>query len=194
MPWQELVIEGEDDDFESFLAQAADIAVLRGRDLELEPLSLFDRLCGLLDLPHHHLVFAAPEGAEELVRRIVDHSKLALKRRVAVERAGFPFEAKAFSEGTAERIKSVIHAPLPDAVALVGLTEKEIHDPRAVAVELYSPVHSYEYRATGRVEGDLGGVAEVQRRMRDIDFLDPAKIEVTVRDLPARLPLSASRP
>jgi hypothetical protein len=182
MPWHELVIEGEDDDFEAFLAGATDIAVLRGEDLEL--VSLLDNLRDLLDLPHHHLLFAAPEGVDELVRRVADHPRLELRGRAAVERAAFPFEAEAFSEDSAGRIKTAIHASLPGGVSLVGLSERESRDPGAEGLELYSPAHSYEYRAAGRVEGDLGGVAEMHRRMRDLDFLDPGRIELEVRELP----------
>lgn len=183
MPWHELVIKGEEEDIEAFLAQTSDIAVLRGE--EIAPVSFLDHLRDLLDLPHHHLLFAAPEGADELVRRVADHPRLQLKQRVAVERAGFRFEAAAFSEEPAVRIKAVIHAPMPNGVSLMGLKEGESRDAEANGLELYSPAHDYEYRASGRMEGDLGGVVEVHRRMRDIDFVDAGKIELGVREIGA---------
>jgi hypothetical protein len=90
--------------------------------------------------------------------------------------AHFTFEAEAYSESVADKIRAAL-AALPQRVTVEGLVLSEDRDPQAKGVELYSPAHEYVFRASGTVTGDLAGVQEMHRRLDDLEFCEAGEIK-----------------
>jgi hypothetical protein len=90
--------------------------------------------------------------------------------------ARFTFEAEAYSEAVADKIRRALTA-LPEGVAVEGLVLSEDRDEKAAGVELYTPAHEYVFRASGTVTGSAPGVQEMHRRLEELEFCDVGEIK-----------------
>jgi hypothetical protein len=184
--WYELLIEGSEEALQSFLDEhqgAKDWQAVRGSELPLKEESLTARLLGFLGARTHHLVFAPAQSARVLVRGLKKHADLRLEHLREVEDAGFAFEVETFSRPKAQEIRSALHSDLPPGISLVDIRESGEIDPEVEGVELYAPAHAYTYRASGSFHGDLPGILEMHRRLEEMDFCKPGKIEIAAREV-----------
>jgi hypothetical protein len=188
--WHEILVAGTGDAVDSLVAEAGPQRPVRGEDLALHAGSFPERILEFLGAKTHHVLFAPADQARELRRRIEANPDLHLERVREVKGASFAFTAEAYSHRAAERIKTALHDDLPAGVALVGCEESEERDPDAKGVELYTPVHDYTYRATGRFTGTPPGIFELHRRMQDLDFVKEKELEIEGREIDSATPPS----
>ena len=157
-------------------------AVVYASDLPFDHGSLGERLRALLPGGHHEALLlvdagigpalaAALRAAEDLGVRVTEHTRLAA--------AWFRFAAETPSREAASRIRGLVTHP-PPGVMVVD-EEREELDPEAGGVELYAPVHSYTFRARGRMIGALEGVVAIHRQLRDTDFVTVEAIHLEER-------------
>ncbi len=183
--WCEMVIEGKEEDIRELLPGVATDGErpYRGEELDLHAGSISDRLRELLGVRSHHQLFVPATQAGPLVRAIQgkDDIRLESVREVVIGR--FSFTAKAFSPEVAEKIRRVLHGPLPPGVVLESCEEDENIDPEAAGVELYSPVHDYTYRCQGAFSGTPPGIFEIHRAMQALDFVHQEKLELEGREV-----------
>ena len=85
--------------------------------------------------------------------------------------ARFEFSIAAYSEEHGRRILDWFER-LPEGVRLEPAEPFRVRrDPRARGNEMYAPVHEYELRGEGAVEGELGGVLALLRLCRAEDLV-----------------------
>jgi hypothetical protein len=63
-------------------------------------------------------------------------------------------------------------------VKLVDYEPKEIVDPGAKGVEVYTPAHEYEFKGKGHIRGEVPGVLDMHKRLSDIGAFHVDKIEI----------------
>lgn len=177
MRWYELLIKGSEDELESLLQGRGE--VIRGSELRLASESFTDRILELLHARKHHVVFAPESQARELAR----HARLEGIREVVEGRFGF--KAEAYNPEIGEKIHDALNSDLPDGIMCVDL-EKEVRDPDAKGVELFTPVHDYVYKSRGTIVGTPPGILEMNRRLCRLDFVHEEPLELVCR--PASLP------
>jgi hypothetical protein len=155
---------------------------LRGRGEENETFDAEEEGidCGDLGERVHELIhrseevdhLIAPESALPTIRRAVENAT-AFGRRIEIrsERplAGvrFTFSTVVYSREHAKKIRRIFYQ-LGEGVRLSEDTAfDEIVDPGAKGIEAYAPVHDFELRGKGSVEGSVDGVVELYRVCRE---------------------------
>lgn len=194
--WYEIIVKGSEDSLRGLVAgcEAAlggNEAVIFGRDLDLEASRFSQRLMKLFVAGSHHLIFATPRLAEDIVVALQNRGReaeLSFESVQEVVRARMPFSAEAFSRQVADRIKHKLLAGMPPGVQGEKIEESEAQDPSARGVELYTPEHEYVYRVAGAFLGPLPGIIEMRRRARDLPFVKVKALEIqtTAAELPKR--------
>jgi hypothetical protein len=185
--WDEIVLRGTDDTARAFVAGFlagrgdAEGSVIFGADVDIEPGSLGQRVCDLL-LAGSHKVLLAPEPlaaglADELVEHGADHG-LHLEGCRRIGAASFTVRAETFSRPAATNIRDSLLGSLPEGVRIEDREETEEKHPEAHGADLYAPVHKYTYRASGRIVGPLPGVLEMQRRAKELDFVETGRLHL----------------
>jgi hypothetical protein len=111
-----------------------------------------------------------PAEALDPVREAVDAAAsagvpVAIRRVLQVVGASFEFSFSAFSREHGRRLVSLVESLPREVRVLRDAPFEERVDPTARGIEAYSPVHEYEIRGKGTVEGDFEGVLAVRRRM-----------------------------
>jgi hypothetical protein len=96
-------------------------------------------------------------------------------RRIA--RTHFEFGFETFSRETASAIKKLLDE-LPPGLALRDYEPQETFDATARGVELYSPVHEYEFRGKGRITGDFESLLSFQKTLSANEFFETADIVI----------------
>ena len=180
-----IVIEGPDKTLRAFTAGflagrgEARGAVLHGPDVGVETGSFGERLHSLLHGGRHEVLLvdgrlgaaltsALAGHADDLGIRVTDHA--------VIVSASFAFRAEPPSRDAASHIKAALHH-LSAGVTLTDDEREEI-DPDAAGIELYAPVHSYIFRASGRITGAFDGVLAMQRQLCDLDFVTVERLEL----------------
>ncbi len=136
-----------------------------------------------------HLVVREEDlsAVNEALQAAQQHARLRLREEHAVRGARFHFQFTVYSKSHAARIRKLFQE-LPEGVMLSADTAfEEQVDPTARGMKAYAPAHPYELRATGNVEGDVWGVLELHRKLRDEELVQLGRLEL-VRDGPARRP------
>lgn len=142
-----------------------------------------ERVRDLLRPDHETLHLLVPAGLAGTIRRTIAAAvEAGVEAEIVGERevegARFAFRFRVYSRKAAIRVRSHFES-LPEGVRLDPATEfEEIVDPHAKGIEGYAPVHEYELRGTGSVEGTIPGVLEVHRRCRDDELVDAESIEI----------------
>jgi hypothetical protein len=185
--WGEITVRGSEGVVRAFVAGflagrgARPEIVLSDQDVDLEPESLGDRLRDLL-VAGSHVVWFAPEPiasglAAALGERGADLG-LHLESHRRIESATFRFRAEAFSRPVADGIRGALLATLPADVAVGDRAESEEEHPEGRAADPYAPLHPYVYRVSDRITGSLPGVLEMQRRAKQLDFVEVGRLHV----------------
>jgi hypothetical protein len=187
--WYEIIVRGPEDALRGFIAgREASLggtdAAIFGHDLDLEGSRFSQRVKDLFAAGSHHLVFAPPRLAEDLLAALKkggEAAGLAVESLLEVTGARLPFAAEAFSREVAGTIREELLSGLPPGVRGEGVEESEEVDPDARGPELYTPEHAYVYRANGAFTGPLEGVVEMQRRARHLPFVKVKPLELETR-------------
>lgn len=190
MSWYELLIEGPEKSVREALAEIGDGGErpFFGSELELRACSIPERILDFLQARTHQLVYVPAAQARGLVQAIEERPEIRLEHLCEVDRGTFSFTAETYSREMADRIREAVHAHIPPGVRLEGFEESELRDPEAKGVELYSPVHDYTYKASGRFTGTPPGIFELHKRMQEIDFVKEDELRMEGREIePDRL-------
>jgi hypothetical protein len=128
-----------------------------------------------------HLLAPAPR-VPELHEAVAAATGQGIALRILAEKpvrgTRFHFRLSIFSPEHGRRARSFFES-LPPGVSLgEGTRFEEILHPEHAGVEAYAPVHDYELRAEGVVEGDLEGVLSVYRACRDDELIRQGPAEL----------------
>jgi hypothetical protein len=193
--WWQIVVKGPNHSVRSFVigfeagrGQAG--GVVFGADVDLDPHSLGERLRELFAGGSHHVILAPEALARPLVAALEAHGAevdVRLERHAVVATASFSLRIEVFARELVEERRAPLLVALPSGVRVEQVDEHEEKHPEAKGAELYTPLHDYVWRVSGRVVGELPGVLEVRRRGRDLDFVEvgPLRLEPAA---PARQP------
>lgn len=122
----------------------------------------------------------AEKAKEALARSRERDIPLTLLHERVIARLRFSYSFQIFSREHGKRIRSWFES-LPEGVSLsrkAVLAERI--DPEAKGIEMYSPVHDYELRGKGTVEGEVSGVLEFHRLCRDEELIETGELEPIV--------------
>lgn len=124
-----------------------------------------------------------PRGASALVKEAVTESAargqaMAVRSERPLAGARFRFFARIFSRVHGERIRRLLTELPEGARAMTGSRWEEREDPDAKGEELYAPVHEYELKGEGAVEGELLAVLDVYRRCREEELIRVERAEL----------------
>ncbi len=108
------------------------------------------------------------------VMEAVDHAvalghptELVHTERIVAAR--FSFSTTVYSREHGERIQAMFKEKA-DGVTIKGEMTVKVH-PEAKGVEMYAPVHEYELKGEGVVEGPVDGVLDLHRRSRGEELI-----------------------
>jgi hypothetical protein len=90
----------------------------------------------------------------------------------------FAFDVETANRDVAADIRRALD-DLPAGVRLADYDPRETIDPGSKGVEVYTPVHEYEFKGKGRVRGDIPGVLEMHKRLSDIEAFHVDRIEIS---------------
>jgi len=156
-------------------------SALIGHEEELEHGSLGETLRELVTgkgrLTHFVVSRALTERLREQLPRLEREAGLRLAAERAVRGGRFRFAVHAFTRPQAAEIKALL-AALPAGARLLGYTEHEKVDPAARGVEAYAPVHEYELKGEGAVEGTIAAVLDARRRLTAQPLISAERIEL----------------
>jgi hypothetical protein len=126
-----------------------------------------------------HLVDKAKEA---LVRSGERDISLRLLHERVIDRLRFSYSFQVYSREHGRRIRSWFEEP-PEGVTLSRkAVMAERIDPDAKGIEMYSPVHDYELKGKGTVEGAVRGVLEFYRLCRDEELIQTGELEPVVAE------------
>lgn len=175
--WTELVIEGSDDVARAFVTGFvagrggnAQAEVVHARDVDLEPVSLGDRLRELLRASSHVVVFAGPALAAPLRAALQEQGRphgLVLESERAVASARVDVRAELASREASTRLREVI-ARSGRTLRFEAHQETEEEHAEGKGVELYAPLHEYTYRMSATLAGGVGDVVAIVRELRHL--------------------------
>jgi hypothetical protein len=93
----------------------------------------------------------------------VKNYEFEVKESREVKRAVFHFDFETANREIGEKIKKALKR-LPADTELIDFESQEDEHPDAKATEGYAPLHHYQLRGRGKVEGDVGGVVAMRKR------------------------------
>ena len=170
--WHVIVVDGPERELRAFVSgfladRTADpTAVVLGDDVGLEKGSLGDRMRALLH-GGHHAVLVPDELASALGDALAQGGPavgLQVAERRPVSRASLDVQAEVYSRDVSAQLRAALRgAPMSQH------SESEEEHAENKGVELYAPVHSYTYRVRATVNGPVGDVLAVRRRLADVE-------------------------
>jgi hypothetical protein len=131
-----------------------------------------ERVHELVHRSEETLHLLVPKSSLPVVRRAV---KAAVARgrdvKITCDRplagARFSFSTVAYSREHASKIRGIFYHLRKGVKLSEETTFDEIVEPSAKGIEAYAPVHEYELRGKGGVEGPVNGVIALYRACRD---------------------------
>ena len=121
---------------------------------------------------------------DETVRRLLEHHVTDLAAhevRIAelkpIRSSRFEFSYRAYAPRYAQEIRDLI-AGLPPGVQLAGEPPREHVDQTAAGVEVYAPVHHYEFEGEGEIRGRIDLVIAARRRLKEHPLVRVERIEL----------------
>ena len=106
---------------------------------------------------------------------------LRLERRREIAALAFTFSVEVYSRPVADDIRAHLIRDRPPGVRIEDLEEHEEENPGSHGTDLYSPVHAYIYRASGRFVGSPAGILELRRRVTGRDFVRIGELEIVAK-------------
>lgn len=128
-------------------------------------------------LTHFVVARAIAERLRAQLPRLEREAGLRLAAEKAVRGGRFAFSLHAFTRPQAAEIKAQL-AALPAGARLVGYSEQEKVDREAKGVEAYAPVHEYELKGEGAVEGPIAAVLAARRLLAALPLISAERIEL----------------
>ena len=110
-------------------------------------------------------------------KRIAAESGVHIRQKKRVKSAGFEFSYRAYAPRYAQEIRDLI-AGLPPGVQLAGEPPREHVDQTAAGVEVYAPVHHYEFEGEGEIRGRIDLVIAARRRLKEHPLVRVERIEL----------------
>ena len=188
MRYHELVIEGPRGWGAGFVhgfleGRGSRLEVLDAEGEGFEVESLRERIRELLVPTAEILHLVVPEPLVADIRRAVKSSAsrgraMTIRIEHAVTGIRFRFEFSVYSRQHATRLRRRLEQLPPGARLSQGTSFTETRDPDAGGLELYAPVHQYELRGEGEVEGDLEAVLPIYRFCRDEELVQVSCAEL----------------
>jgi hypothetical protein len=171
--WHVIAVDGSERELRAFVsgllaARNADpSAIVFGDDVGLEGGSLGDRMRGLLHGGHHATL--APDPLADALADALAQGGAALGLRVTdrrpVTRATFEMHAEVYSRDVSAQLRAALRgAPMSQ-----HSESEQAHAEDKGGVDLYAPVHTYTYRVRATVNGPVGEVLAVRRRLADVE-------------------------
>src|SRR5262245_37935827 len=149
--WFELHVEGARSAVEAFLETLPEESAFDAEALEAEHESLGEKMREAIGLRTDHTLYAAVAAVEALERRIADGAELAIEARRGFASAEFEFRIETPSRDAAVELRRTLAGW--EGVEVEDFRESKEIDRESRGVEVYTPVHDFEYRATGRLSG-----------------------------------------
>lgn len=122
-----------------------------------------------------------PVALAEMVRGALAESpvlNLEAGEMQPVDYGELEFSYHVYSRDEAAEIRKLVEADLPAGVRLEDYDVNETVDPSGRGVELYSPVHDYECRGSGRYVGAVAGIFSLAHRLSDQSFVEPGRVRL----------------
>ncbi len=99
------------------------------------------------------------------------HTGYKIKSERPVKGAEFSFAAEFYNRDLADKFKKLIKN-LPEGVKLKGYYPSEEINEDAKGFEAYAPLHEYDFRAKGILDGDFAGIMKLYLDIKRSDFSD----------------------
>ncbi len=121
-----------------------------------------------------------PSALAAMVREALTESVLDLEAGdlQPIDYGELEFSYHVYSRDEAAGIRKLVEADLPPGIRLEDYDVNETVDPSGRGVELYSPVHDYECRASGRYIGPVAGIFSLAHRLSDQSFIEPGRVRL----------------
>ncbi len=94
-----------------------------------------------------------------------------IKSTREIKGCSFRFNAEAYAKKYADEIKDII-AKGQQGIVIEGYAPEEVIDKSGKGVELYSPVHDYEFRCEGTAKGDFGSIISFRKILNDHPLIE----------------------
>lgn len=109
----------------------------------------------------------------------IDNSSvdIEVKETRKIKSCSFHFDFKTANRQTAGAIKRTLRN-LPDGVELEDFDPAETVHPSGKGVEVYTPLHEYEFSGEGLIRGDVEGVLKMHKRMRENESYRSEDIDI----------------
>ncbi len=184
--WHELVIQGAERTLRAFVVgfsagRGETARILYGGDIELETASIGERLKELFAAGSHHAVFAPAPFVAALADAVNARGKevsLRIESRRVVTGASFSFRVEVFTPELAREIRALLVESLPPGARVDGFSEQQESHPEARGPEPFAPLHSCEYRASGRVIGAFVAVIDVWKRAHEHECVETGSLSI----------------
>jgi hypothetical protein len=179
--YHEIVIKGDEELLRGFIrgfqiGRSIKGGIWLGRDHPIDKKHLRDILVFWGNQLHvictagaRRSVIAAIEQVKDLDFKIVSDKRIA--------KTYFTFDFDTFSRDAASKIKGLFDA-IPADIRLLDYAPQEKIDEGAHGVELYSPVHEYQFRGKGRIEGDFETLLSFREKLAANEFIDVKEVEI----------------
>lgn len=179
--YYEIIVKGDDKILKGFIrgfqiGRSLKSGVWVARDHPIDTEHLKERLTFRGDRLHliataaaRRRLIAAIEEAQELGFEIVEDRKVTLAR--------FAFEFDTFNREVASRIKNLMESA-PTGLRLINYDPQEKVDKRGHGVELYSPLHEYQFCGKGEVQGDFEAVLAFRAKLESEEFIEAGDIDI----------------
>ncbi|HOD36451.1 MAG TPA: hypothetical protein PLR20_13420 [Syntrophales bacterium] len=184
--YYEVIVEGSYE-----LAKGFVLGYLEGKGIEGE--AVFEQeyhiksdrplgqLLRMLNVKGDEIRVIIGEGVGLMLREAVEKRKTDLGLKVAsirlIKGARFNFRYKTFSKEFGGKLKETF-ADLPPGVQISGYDPEEIVRPKAKGVEAYAPLHEYEIKASGEVNGPAREVIDFYDRVEHNELIELEEIRL----------------
>ena len=121
-----------------------------------------------------------PRALAAMVSEALAESVLGLEagEMAPIDYGELEFSYHVYARDEAAEVRKLIEEDLPDGIRMEDYQVDETVDPDGRGVELYSPVHDYECRGSGRYVGAVDGIFDLAHRLSDQSFVEPGRVKL----------------
>ena len=150
-------------------------------DLEVDSRHLLDWFKHLLSSKHEYISMIVEDHLLDLITKGVEDQAQDLNLSVVaakkVTSASFEFSFECFSKEHGAAIKKLLEELPEDVVMLPDTQFKTLHHPDAQGLEMYSPIHEFEYSGKGTLQGKVKKVVEIYRKASEEPLIKLEKLQ-----------------